>query len=551
MPKHKLRKLLSHILMFVVMSVLSDGQARRGIRDSVNSRMPIAAQTLGAGGGAASAHDSPIVVCNGNQLKIATNNSTLASVLAEVQKCTGAKIDIPDGVAASRVFNQYGPGPAREVIVALLNSAGYDYVIGASRSDPEKVETVLLLIRQDNTPVEDPHNAKTPVWREYLQAREDGKSSSLPADATASPITEGGDAKAKATLEATPIEQTAADEGRTPAGNKASVPGTADQAGLASASSTPPNVRMKPTPPMNTLGQIRFPAMVLIKEARWRDELDRFSINMDASEGGVNSLSVGDDVSTKRRKLTSYPVSIESIPNFRGNTGALGVILVPIVDQRQMADGELRAIRDGNSRLSGYAYPAPRDSDAANYIVGTSGALRVRINTPTGYAASWEELGEAIWQADRQLEFIVPGTLTIVIMFVQMAVRLLMRAKVVLFFVSFASISAIWSLYYMHCNLTWMVWASMIAIFGIYIEAVIVRLVCSKPASKQTMTRDSLRDVGRTAQGCSFGRPQRTEPRFHGVLDYHKWFAYRKVIQQRGLGSEKTNWTTVVGGSIS
>src|SRR5436305_8420110 len=38
----------------------------------------------------------PKVVCTGDQMTIAANNSTLSSVLAEVHRCMGTRIDIPD-----------------------------------------------------------------------------------------------------------------------------------------------------------------------------------------------------------------------------------------------------------------------------------------------------------------------------------------------------------------------------------------------------------------------------------------------------------------------
>jgi hypothetical protein len=87
------------------------------------------------------------VVCKGNELTISANNSTLASILAEVNKCIGAKIDIPNDAAESRFFDTIGPGPVREVLASLLSASSFDYIIGISGSDPEKVETVVLIAR--------------------------------------------------------------------------------------------------------------------------------------------------------------------------------------------------------------------------------------------------------------------------------------------------------------------------------------------------------------------------------------------------------------------
>ena len=93
------------------------------------------------------APNPPKVTCMGNELTISANNSTLASVLAAVHACTGVQIDIPTGIAESRVFDQLGPGPAREVLTSMLEAMNLNYVIGSSDANPEKVDSVLLIAR--------------------------------------------------------------------------------------------------------------------------------------------------------------------------------------------------------------------------------------------------------------------------------------------------------------------------------------------------------------------------------------------------------------------
>jgi hypothetical protein len=92
----------------------------------------------------------PRVVCRGNQLTIAANNSTLSSILAEVSRCIGAKIDIPSSDVDSRFYDTIGPGPIQEVLASLLGATSYNYVIGFSDADPNKVESVLLIARADS-----------------------------------------------------------------------------------------------------------------------------------------------------------------------------------------------------------------------------------------------------------------------------------------------------------------------------------------------------------------------------------------------------------------
>jgi hypothetical protein len=138
------------------------------------------------------------VVCKGNQLTVAANDSTLASILNEVQKCTGAKIDIPAEAAEIRFFDTIGPLPIQEGLSVLLTASGYNFVIQSSDSDPDKVEAVLLMARA-TSPDADPANERslTTARRAFLKMRQDAlteagitdeNNSSAPAETSAAPV---------------------------------------------------------------------------------------------------------------------------------------------------------------------------------------------------------------------------------------------------------------------------------------------------------------------------------------------------------------------------
>ena len=93
----------------------------------------------------------PKVTCQGNQISISADNSTLDAILAAVRGCTGAKIDIPGDSSKVRSFEELGPGPVREVLDELLSGTPYNYVIQSSEANPLKVETVLLTMRTGDT----------------------------------------------------------------------------------------------------------------------------------------------------------------------------------------------------------------------------------------------------------------------------------------------------------------------------------------------------------------------------------------------------------------
>ena len=95
--------------------------------------------------------DAPMkVTCKGDQLTISANGSSLSTILSEVSRCSGAKIDGSEAATRMRFFETIGPAPIQEVLSSLLDASGINYVIQVSDSNPRKIATVLLLARADH-----------------------------------------------------------------------------------------------------------------------------------------------------------------------------------------------------------------------------------------------------------------------------------------------------------------------------------------------------------------------------------------------------------------
>jgi hypothetical protein len=144
----------------------------------------------------------PKVVCHGDQMTISANNSTLSSVLAEVQRCMGTKIDLPEGAGDKHMFDRIGPGPASEVLDEFLSATGYNYIIGSSPSNQDKIDSIMLLAR-----VTDPASAAANL----AAAISDGKGLStnrraflqMRQNAVPHPMTDADTAAAEAAAQAT------------------------------------------------------------------------------------------------------------------------------------------------------------------------------------------------------------------------------------------------------------------------------------------------------------------------------------------------------------
>ena len=79
-------------------------------------------------------------------LSIHTERATLAQVLYEVQRQTGAEIAIPAGAESEEIAAELGPAPARDVLAAFLNGSRYNFIfVGNNRG--RSLQKAILTVR--------------------------------------------------------------------------------------------------------------------------------------------------------------------------------------------------------------------------------------------------------------------------------------------------------------------------------------------------------------------------------------------------------------------
>jgi hypothetical protein len=78
---------------------------------------------------------------NGRDLTIAATNSSLQQILAEVSTATGVKVEGEE--SDQRIFGNYGPAPARDVLNQLLEGSGYNVLILGDKGEGTPRELVL------------------------------------------------------------------------------------------------------------------------------------------------------------------------------------------------------------------------------------------------------------------------------------------------------------------------------------------------------------------------------------------------------------------------
>jgi len=81
------------------------------------------------------------------RLTIWADKATLAEVLAEIHRQTGAEIPIPADAGQDQIIANLGPGPARDVLTALLNGSRFNFILVGSDRDATQLKSVILTAR--------------------------------------------------------------------------------------------------------------------------------------------------------------------------------------------------------------------------------------------------------------------------------------------------------------------------------------------------------------------------------------------------------------------
>jgi hypothetical protein len=81
-------------------------------------------------------------------MSIRAQGATLAEVLYEIHRRTGADIAIPAGAEQERVVVNIPSAPGRDVIASLLNGSRFNYIVLGTDNDPGGFRNLLLSVKE-------------------------------------------------------------------------------------------------------------------------------------------------------------------------------------------------------------------------------------------------------------------------------------------------------------------------------------------------------------------------------------------------------------------
>jgi len=259
-------------------------------------------------------------------------------------------------------------------------------------------------------------------------------------------------------------------------------------------------------------------------DVAWRrEELARYGVSMEKAQEVLDSAIGGDNVTTVYDGSARYPVNVRYMRDFRSTPDEMGHILVPARGDSQVPISELATInaiggpamiRDEDGMLTGYVFVDLANRDVGSYVAEAGRLLHDKVSLPPGYAVSWGGQSEAIERANRRLQVVVPATIALVMFLLYINTRSFTKTMIVLLAVPFSAIGAVWSLYFLHYNMSVAVWVGLIALLSIDAETGVFMLLYLDLSYEEAKEKGRLRDVDDLRQAIVYGAAKRLRPKF-------------------------------------
>jgi Cu(I)/Ag(I) efflux system membrane protein CusA/SilA len=288
-----------------------------------------------------------------------------------------------------------------------------------------------------------------------------------------------------------------------------------------------------------------------------RDSLARYGLTIDDAQSAVQNAIGGENVTTTVEGRARYPVNVRYMRDFRSDLDALGRVLVPAGDSRQIPLSELAAIkpasgpgmiRNEDGLLTGYVYVDLGNRDPGSYVKEAQEVVRSQVALPPGYAIIWSGQYEAMERVNKRLMLVLPITGFLILMLLYLNTRSATKTMIVVLAVPFSAIGAIWFLYFLGYNMSIGVWVGLIALLGVDAETGVFMLLYLDLSYEQAKKEGRLRTLADLREAIMHGAVKRIRPKFMTVAT--DFIGLVPILWATGTGSDvmKRIAAPVIGG---
>lgn len=237
-----------------------------------------------------------------------------------------------------------------------------------------------------------------------------------------------------------------------------------------------------------------------------RKKAARFGLNIKDVQQvvslAVGGISIGETVEGRER----YPINLRYPQKWRDSASKLKSL--PIVTPKganivlsdvaviKVINGP-PAIKSENARLNGWVLVDIEGVDLGSYVANAQKILHEKLKLPEGYSLNWSGQYEYMERAKARLMYVLPFTLSIIILMLYLNFKHIFEVAVILVTLPLSLVGSIWFMYILDYNLSIAVAVGMIALSGVAVEIGVVMLVYLNQAleherSKGVLSQDKV-----------------------------------------------------------
>ena len=296
-----------------------------------------------------------------------------------------------------------------------------------------------------------------------------------------------------------------------------------------------------------------------------REEIARYNLSIDDVNAVIETALGGAHITTTvegRQRFSvnarfgqDYRNNLQALKNLQVQTSGFGPVPLDALANIKITEGP-PMINSENALLRGTVLFNVRGRDLGSTVQEAQQKLNAAIgNMPKGFFIDWSGEYENLIRGEKTLKLIMPFVLVIIFIAMYFAFDSAREALLSLISLPFALIGGAFIIYFWGVNLSVAVAVGFIALFGLAVETNIVmiiylndamqQLVAKKGNSRETITKDDLREY--TIRGAA----KRLRPKIMTVSV--SLFALVPILWSSGVGSDvmKPIVLPMVGGVIT
>jgi Cu(I)/Ag(I) efflux system membrane protein CusA/SilA len=257
-----------------------------------------------------------------------------------------------------------------------------------------------------------------------------------------------------------------------------------------------------------------------------RHEAARFGLKSGDVLDVVQTAIGGLTVTHTLEGLARYPVTLRFARELRDDIKRLERVAVPTPMGHAVALSQVASLKvvDGppmikseNARRTAWIYISLDEPDIGAYLQRAKAAIKKQVQLPSGVSLAWAGQVEQMRRAQERLVVLVPLTLLIILVLLQLHLRDFGLTAAVLLSLPFSLVGGIWWMHLADYNLSVAAIVGFIALAGLAAETGVVMIVYLEQALSSEQTRGEL-TVERLYAAVVSGAVDRLRPKLMTVM---------------------------------